>query len=152
MDGWWLWWTYVYVRKTVQVTNPKFFINLILILLHICACILYLRLQFSKIQHCVVWSTGRVWCDVCVMTHAQKLVFIFHLNGQVCVFWQGWPFCWLLPAKVCTSACSMSTGETFTLIHVEVKDYSLHSPVFLSVFFHCISVCHYIAIVLYLHF
>jgi len=44
----------------LQVTNPQFFINLILILLHICACILYLRLHFSKIQHRVVWSIGRV--------------------------------------------------------------------------------------------
>ena len=133
------------------------FINLILILLHICACILYLILWFSKIQHCVVWSIHRVWCDVCVCVRVwwhmhRNWFFIFHLNGQVCVFWQGWPFCWLLPAKVCTLACSMSTVEAFILIHVEVKNYSLHSPVSLSVFFHCISVCHHIAIVLYQHF
>lgn len=74
-------------EKLCKSQTLGFFINLILILLHICACILYLRLQFSKIQHCVVWSIGRVWCDVCVWWHVHRNWFSSFIwrDKSVCV-------------------------------------------------------------------
>ena len=83
------------------------------------------------------------------MAHAQKPDLVFQRNGRVHLYRRGCQFSRLLAGEVCASAVVMLDRPC--PIQCTTAGYPLHLPFSPSLHHPCVSVCHQIPFLLYLH-